>query len=1085
MKFRWILLILPILIPFRSLPQTTYFVKYKNQIPISQVDQNIKAQKISSAVLNKGLSLSDYKIDYFAKGLTRGNEYLGKIVKVSFSQNVDEANIVSILSNDPEIEYVQKANVYSLDLIPDDSLIAQQWALDKIQAFQAWDITEGSDSVLLGIIDTGIDYNHPDLKNKIYINTGETGLDRQGRDKRNNSIDDDGNGFIDDYHGWDFTDRVGFPFDSTGGDYLGWDNNPIDEQGHGTFIAGIASAQTNNYVGIAGTAPKIKLLNLRAFDPSGYGEEDDVAAAILYAVQMKCKVINMSFGDDAFSYVLRDVVQYAYSQNVIMVASAGNSGSDAPHYPSGYSEVICVGNSMEEDYVAGSSNFGSTLDLVAPGSSILTTAKNNSYATVSGTSASAPFVSAAAAMILSINNFRNEEVKQIIKSTTDDIGQTGWDLKSGAGRLNLFKALTVTAPSIIKFYNPVQDFATSGGNISIRASVLSPYFVNYSLFVGTGLNPTDWTSLIENGLYQFSNQEIFNLNISNYTDTVYTLRLVISQSTGRNLEERVNFYVDRSPPIADLLSLIPSFYGDKSTPLAAVYTNKPSVVRMYYRSVGENDFKFITLDGFTINNQFVKSLHYGFIPKDIVKENTNYEIYFVAENLVGLESTILNNGSYFIISTNYDAEYSTEYLMPYSLPAGSIFERPINISTNDSTDLILRTDVNPRVSRIYHFSNQSFAQIDSLNDKIVKDFGDFNNNGLIDLLTYLVRDGFIDEQVSHNSSYFTQRYSNTTGNFWPILAYVNSSESNTEIFSIASDTTVDVWQVQLNLDLNQIASLNNFSPSGLGNNVINSPNAIIADLDQDGINELWMVDADGDIFSYKINGNDIFTKQYLIQTKFTGSSAYITKGDYDGDGKDDIAVLLHSVKQLDISPYYRVIVFNLIGNNPNIIFDHAFVDASSEFNNSFRQAENSIKLSDIDNDGKDELILFVFPYSYIFKRSQFEDQIINFKENINSNSIFVGDLNKNGIPEIAFPYSDKIIFSEFELSKSASIPFDFKGYSTHKDTVFLKWIGTGHKFYIYKGTSKNNIQIIDSTLNTYYSDVNVVNNTKYYYEIFG
>jgi len=147
--------------------------------------------------------------------------------------------------------------------------------------------------------------------------------------------------------GWDFTDRSGFPFDSTSGDYLTWDNNPMDDNGHGTYIAGIIAAETNNLIGIAGAAPKVRILNVRAFDPSGYGEEDDVAAAILYAVKMGAKVINMSFGDTQFSYVLRDVIRYAYSKGVVLVASSGNSGDDEPHYPSGYSEVICVGNSTE------------------------------------------------------------------------------------------------------------------------------------------------------------------------------------------------------------------------------------------------------------------------------------------------------------------------------------------------------------------------------------------------------------------------------------------------------------------------------------------------------------------------------------------------------------------------------------------------------------------------------------------------------------------------------------------------------------------------------------------------------------------
>ncbi|HQF43562.1 MAG TPA: S8 family peptidase, partial [Ignavibacteriaceae bacterium] len=566
MKFKpAFLLIIIILFSFSSIAQTTYFIKYKSSVPLSAVNDRISEQKISNAFANRQINLPEFQMDYFAKGLGRGEEVLGRIVKIHFSENVDVSDFNSILSNDPDIEYIQTANNYQVDFTPNDSLVNNQWGLEKIKAFDAWNITQGSDTVLLAIIDTGIDYEHPDLKNKIFINPGETGLDQYGNDKRTNGIDDDGNGFIDDYMGWDFTDRLGFPFDSTGGDYLDWDNNPYDENGHGTYISGIAAAETNNFTGIAGVAPLIKVLNLRAFDPGGYGEEDDVAAAILYAVQMGVKVINMSFGDNAFSYVLRDVIRYAYSQGVVLVASAGNSGSNMPHYPSGYSEVISVGNSTREDYVATSSNYGSTIDLVAPGSSILTTSRNNGYAEIGGTSASAPFVSATAALILSRSNFTNEEVKQIIKSTTDDIGEPGWDIKSGAGRLNLFKALSVTAPSVIKFHSPTQDFATSGNNIPINISVLSPYFSSFSMELGVGFNPKNWTNLINNQQYQISNEEILNLDVSGFADTVYTLRLIVNQTTGRTLEERVNFYIDRSAPIAELISLIPAFYGDKTT----------------------------------------------------------------------------------------------------------------------------------------------------------------------------------------------------------------------------------------------------------------------------------------------------------------------------------------------------------------------------------------------------------------------------------------------------------------------------------------------------------------------------------------
>ncbi len=1076
-KFLLFLLIF-IFISFNIYSQTTYFIKYKSFVSISEIDQKVTEQRFSAVVDDRPVSLPEFNVNYLAKGMGRGDEVLGRIVKIQFSENVDEADFSSMLFSDPDIEYIQKASTYQLDYIPNDSLVSQQWALEKINAFNAWNITQGSDTVLISVIDTGIDYLHPDLSNKIYLNPSEI---------PDNEIDDDGNGFIDDYMGWDFVDRVGFPFDSTGGDYLDWDNVPNDEHGHGTLVAGTAAAETNNISGIAGVAPNIKVLNLRSFDPGGYGEEDDAAAAILYAVLMGAKVINMSWGDYSFSYVLRDVIRYAYSQNVFLVASSGNQNSNLPHYPSGYSEVISVGNSTEEDFIAGSSNWGSTIDLVAPGTLITSTARDAGYMSFSGTSAAAPFVSASAALLLSINNFTNEEVKQILKSTADDIGEPGWDLRSGSGRLNLFKALSITAPAIIKFYSPTQDYATSESSIKIIASVLSPYFTSFNLEVGSGFNPVNWTNLIDNGLNQFFEQEIYDLNISNFLDTVYTLRLVVNQNNGGTLEERINFHIDRTPPIAELISLIPSFYGDKSVPLASIYTNEPCVVRMFYKRTGE-DFSFVTLDGFNINNQFVKQLHYGFIPKDLTVQNDLYEIYFEAENLVGLKTQVKNNGNNFLVSTSVHTELSTENILPYSLPSGSIYENPINITSNEFKDIVLRKTLTQKSSHIFTYSNESFTEIDTLDSKIVKDFGDFNHNGLTDLLTYFTYDGYIEEQSSQFSSLFIQKDSvvgqNGEERFWPIMAKDVDSDGITEVFSLRDLSRVEVWDVQSNLKLQIVDTLLNFTEIGFGNNRINSPGAVVADIDGDGINEFWMVDLDGDIFSYRIEPNNTFTEQYTIQTGFLGNSSYLAAGDYDGDGKTELAVLLHSINEIDIAPYYRLIVLNLSNNNPNILFDHALLDASTEFNGAFRNSENSLRFIDVNNDTKDELIVFVFPYAYIFKYDGLtEYKIISFKENINSNSIFIADLNQNGVKEVAFPYSNTIEFSEFATSAYVSIPYNLTGYSISDTAVQLNWVSASPKFYIYKGLLQNNLVLLDSSSIPTYYDSNVTDSTFFFYAV--
>ena len=426
-----------------------------------------------------------------------------------------------------------------------------------------------------------------------------------------------------------------------------------------------------------------------------------------------------------------------------------------------------------------------------------------------------------------------------MKSTSDDIGEPGWDIYTGAGRLNMFRAVTVTAPSFIKFNHPTQDFATLSDSLNINATVLSPLFSDYSLYYGYGLNPTNWIPLIEQGSNQFSNEDIYNLSLTSLPDTTYGLRLVVQLTNGRTLEERVNFIISRNPPAAALISAGPAFYGDKTTILAAMYTDEPCVTRMYYRKIGDVQFNFITLDGFTTNNQFVKYLHYGFIPKHLVEQNSVYEVYFEAENLVGLSDTVkFNDGT--IIDTAYtifDAEYSAETLLPFSLPPGSIYQNPVNITQNDFTEVYLRTYANSRVTNLFKLNNDAFEMVDSLQDQIVRDFGDFNNNGLNDLLNSWVRNGYILEQQSINSSILDQKYADESGKFWPIMAEDIDGDNITEVVAVSSDTSFTIWKVNSDLTLSNPIALRNFTEESFGFNILDAPNGVSSDVNNDGVNE--------------------------------------------------------------------------------------------------------------------------------------------------------------------------------------------------------------------------------------------------------
>lgn len=1097
MKFKQFLLLTFILLStFLLQAQTTYFIKYKSSVPVNTISQKIIQQKISDVVANRQIILPDYKMDYFAKGLGRGDDVLERIVKIQFLENVDSDNFNSMLSVDPEIEYIQQANTYSVDAIPtNDSLIAQQWGLEKIKAFDAWNITQGSDTVLLAIIDTGIEYFHPDLKNKIYYNAGEMGLDNLGRDKRFNRIDDDNNGFMDDYMGWDFVDRAGFPLDTTAGDYIGWDNDPYDPVSgvagyHGTFVGGIAGAEANNIIGISGAAPNIKILNLRAFENSGGGEEDDVAAAILYAVKMGAKVINMSFGDYSFSYVLRDVIRYAYAKNVVLIASSGNQNVNTPHYPSGYSEVISVGNSTEQDYVASNSTWGSTLDLVAPGTSIVSTTVNSSYTTAGGTSASAPFVSAAAALILSLQNFTNEEVKQIIKSTTDDIGESGWDLKSGAGRLNMERALRVLAPSIIKFNFPLMDYATNKDTLSVKATILSANFVNYKLQVGKGITPDTWTTLIQNGLNQFTEQEIYKLNISSFSEGTYTLRLLVNQNNGSPIEERVFFHIMRTPPKVIEVGLGPLYYGDRSTIAGEFYTNQLAIMKMYYRKFGETSFKFISLDGFATNNQFVKQLHYGFIPKDIVLPSSVYEIYFEAENLAGLKTTVVdssNNNNYFRISTEDIPKIIQGTELAYSLPNGTLFPKPVSFQSANQNEILFQASYTTQdmVFGNYRLENNTFLKniSDSLINRYPKFYGDLNNNGLKDLITSNFSSVITVEQTNPASFSFSKKDS-TTKLFRPVLEDNLLNNTNRYLITENEQKRYIIWKINTDLTYSVVDTFYVAKSDSFGSHLTTIQIAA-DDIDNDGNKEIWFLDEDANLKSYKVNSNLTFTKSdsfYTYGLLPPDQQNILSIGNYDGNGNRDIAVLYQTNS---IAPAFLLAVITFENHRSKILMQKVFLNQADEYVGglTFNKVYQSIKFVDLDNDGMDELVVNMFPYAYIFKRNGDNDDMIFFKEGSNTENVFVGDLNQNGVKEIGLKLNEKFSFFEFSNSNRAAIPGHVKGYSIDSSTIQISWTSDAPIFSIFKGTSKNNLDSIGLITERFYFDNSVQANQTYYYAI--
>ncbi|MGQ9517290.1 MAG: S8 family serine peptidase, partial [Anaerolineae bacterium] len=336
-------------------------------------------------------------------------------VVVSVPQGTEEA-LAGELRTVPAVRYAESdAIVQALD-IPNDPYFDDQWNMGQIGSIPAWDISIGSADVIIAIVDTGIDLGHPELVGKLAA-------------------------------GYDFV------FD---------DPDPSDDNGHGTFCAGIAGAVGNNGQGIAGVAWNARLMPIKVLDSEGTGYVSDVAAGIVWAVDHGAKVINLSLGTTEPHPLLADAVSYALSRDVVLVAAAGNSYTrgNTPNYPAAFSDVIAVAATGANDEHAYYSTTGDYVDVAAPGGNsergnlILSTfgnGVNRGYAWGEGTSFAAPHVAGTAALLRSVNpSLSNFQVTYVITSTAWDKGAPGWDPEFGWGRMDAFQALVRAAETTLR-----------------------------------------------------------------------------------------------------------------------------------------------------------------------------------------------------------------------------------------------------------------------------------------------------------------------------------------------------------------------------------------------------------------------------------------------------------------------------------------------------------------------------------------------------------------------------------------------------------------------------------------------------------
>lgn len=450
------------------------------EISITDRTANVVVSVASSEAFDAVLDFAD------ARGIHVGFSDRASGI-LSLGPEANEDDVLGQLAALEGVKSLSSERRARASFVPSDSYVGLQWGLDTVNAYEAWDITRGTREVVVAVLDTGIDWNHPDIAPSIWNDT-------------------------DGYHGYNFISNNRIPMDDNVNSYDGSTWVPNTHTYHGTHVAGVVGAAMNNGMGIAGLA-QVRLMAVKVMNDSGEGTDSTVASGIRWAADHGAHVITMSLGVDGTSTVLRDAVNYASNRRVAMVGASGNSGSSYVSYPAAYPQVIAVGAVDTAGSRASFSNYGSGLDIMAPGVQVYSTQGGGGYHYLAGTSTAVPFVAGVAALMLSINPALTPvEIGTYINVTANDISRTGYDTMTGWGIVDAFGAVERVADPTLTFIQ-YPEYAPFNSTVSVTwmvsggdPGVIQSTFVRWGLVssslteVSANFSGTTWATFTEEGI---------------------------------------------------------------------------------------------------------------------------------------------------------------------------------------------------------------------------------------------------------------------------------------------------------------------------------------------------------------------------------------------------------------------------------------------------------------------------------------------------------------------------------------------------------------------------------------------------------
>jgi subtilisin family serine protease len=959
---------------------------------------------------------------------------LDRVIKLNFNSDVDLISLSAQLSNDPQVEWVTTNNRYftvnSLDegYLPNDESFDGAWWLRRISAPEAWEITRGDTNVVIGIIDTGIDHTHRDLRSNLWHNRAE--IDSNG-------LDDDNNGFIDDIIGWDFVDAPSLP---AGGDYLERDNDPMDDFGHGTYVAGCAASATDNGVCYPSAGFNCRLMALRAGNINGTLEEDDIAAAVLYGVANGASIINMSFGDVVASPLLREVVQIASNAGVILTASAGNGRSNGIHYPSGFPEVISVGATDSNDFKANFSNYGPSVDIMAPGDFINSTilgGECGEWRYPSGTSYAAPIIAGVVGLMLSVNpDLTPDEVLNVLRATADDLRTDGWDSVTVNGRVNAFRAVGSAATGAEAFAQLTTPRMDSGvrGEFAVIGQASGTAFSNYTLEYGFTENPMVWFFVSDADRRVFD--DTLGVIEAPLQDTILVVRLTTFATTGQQAVAVLHLYVQNEAPSIDSIQTRSVLDADGYGQQILTWTNQfARATLLMTNSLGDSvreDFGYVSDE------------HVAVISQD--RYPGEWMAILQVTNLLG-ESTRSDPFPYSSIQASI-----LHYLFnrtDTNIPHGIIGSFVNDYDCDDLEEVwVLPVNEDGIIDTLepYEWNGSNFTETENTyGPHIPQAYGDADGDGLMEMAARRFSETRIWEQTEpcgvlnnlvyvspdHFPAFILGRYvmvDSASGRSDLLARIETSSGLRLALFTVSPEFVVTIRDTLPN--------------QSTGANALGAPGSAVGDFDQDGQLDFFYGDYDGDLIWCEWTGNEVVPVT-SIRLRQNDATNWLALGDIDGDGQSELVVgcrsnegfSSESQRLLQGWDYY---IFKAQTNNTLHIVDSVAILG----NENVKENPASVIVSQLDNDIALEVAISAFPDLYILS---FNELTLRYQAEWHylpsmAGAMVAADFNNNGVNELVASDDTRQLRIESAIATGdAPFPPLLSGEPLDETTVHLSW----------------------------------------------